>query len=1470
MILEIKQFPTNNTIAEVSDFTVSESFMDIKSLSAKLESPVKIRFTPYSGVSYNYIDYNNNRYYLFIDPTVKDDNNTNKIIYNFDFKGFEYILKLIPFNDIVKSGGNSVYTNSGIVSLFGNTQTIAQFINANLETYFGNKTTFQVIEDFSSSFDPLLYPDQYFSFLNQNCWDAVKSINEVLKLNFFVNTSVNGTSYIVITDKVITLPHIFKQGDNNGLYNIGKAISNEDELLTVIRPTGGNRNINPKYKKTSNPIDESRYSPYLLLPDVNGNIRYEIRNEAAIQKYGVRIKSITDPFQGIYPSIQNATLKDIYGTPLPSIGNDGVSLIGLNANDRVDRIIGCEFNPDSRFFTLYTTDLGFNLEKKASEGIYFEPTDYDVTGSVQDTGNLSTTGVKEFVIYQNKLNKESEFIFKLSGLSVSGNITPYEASNNCECTLVVYKNNIAAASQTVTLSGSEMISFTPLSITANGAADFKVSLFVSNLYSQSIRVQLYYSNFLVNVSSTTPKPSYIYYTNIDSVISMRTGLYAGQEFKIQEGKVTKISSGNPFYSKGARYSIVLERNEDGTDIEGNPYLVPTEKLKENDNFVILGINMPQVYVSIAENRLLQAATEYLNKYCVPQYTVPLEISTSFFVENQTQFNNFRAGNRLKVYGEDIDLDVEEFTIQSYSLQYTKDNKYPKYNVNLSEVKTLTLLDQLNSVTNSISKVEKKQQKSEQKPSSDTTIIGESYFKKVETDSSGDPIDVDKQYIITPYSTVSEKDIICYGIDPIIEDIEYPVAGYNTKGIVQIKINSGIIVDVNGIISIDPNYIGGGGGGLDETKLKKYLDDNHYLTPSGKLFGYVPLADNPLITDNDTVNEAFKKLENNIGKFVTLDTPQTITGQKTFSEYILGEKDIICYAKGTIEDVYAVATPDTYGLIKFDPTKMSINASGQLTISGDIGGGGLNDVVSSGTGNAVTSLMYSSTTKILTYIKDSNFALLTDIPTALRNPFSLSWSGYSSGTYDGSSARSISIPNNTNQLINSAGYITGINLAMVNNALQENGIKYIGNSSNSSYVNIQEDLRVLQSCNFSVRPTVGGASVVISTDLNAYVTLGTTQTITGAKTFTQNVVSQGDIVAYSVGGITDVTAIASASTYGLVKIDNNTIRMNASGQLYSVGGGGGGGVNVIDNLNSTSTIDALSANQGRLIDGRLKSVNYGTATTDYVTTNLGAGSSYNLSRYGHAHTWAEITSKPTGLVTAVSISGSGNAIGSASFSGGTLSLAYTTISGGSGSTSSLASDVVLSSGTTVFRSIGNSLGIRMSGGNTIYGHDTSQSGSIGNLYLNYVSSSVNVRVDNAGRIYSNGTQVTSDLRLKTIVGYECDVLDKMLQIPVIRYFRNDIKDKEITVGFGAQNFIGVFDDAVRLNDDSGKYGINTEVILGITFQGIKELYYKHKELDNLVKSRKMWESTKDSEIEQLRREVVKQKEQILDLERRLSS
>lgn len=69
---------------------------------------------------------------------------------------------------------------------------------------------------------------------------------------------------------------------------------------------------------------------------------------------------------------------------------------------------------------------------------------------------------------------------------------------------------------------------------------------------------------------------------------------------------------------------------------------------------------------------------------------------------------------------------------------------------------------------------------------------------------------------------------------------------------------------------------------------------------------------------------------------------------------------------------------------------------------------------------------SQSVKYATTAGSANAVAWTNVsgrPSTMKNPSALSWSGYSTGSYDGSAAKSISIPNNTNQLTNGAGFIT---------------------------------------------------------------------------------------------------------------------------------------------------------------------------------------------------------------------------------------------------------------------------------------------------------------------------------------------------------------------------------------------------------------------------------------------------------------
>ena len=111
------------------------------------------------------------------------------------------------------------------------------------------------------------------------------------------------------------------------------------------------------------------------------------------------------------------------------------------------------------------------------------------------------------------------------------------------------------------------------------------------------------------------------------------------------------------------------------------------------------------------------------------------------------------------------------------------------------------------------------------------------------------------------------------------------------------------------------------------------------------------------------------------------------------------------------------------------TEQYISALGKNDGGGSSGGVDMTTVWSALSGNTNEQINLSHLTTALSgYATTSwvsqNYALKSDIPTLAT----LSWSGYSSGSYNGSTAASISIPNNTNQLTNGAGFITSAALS----------------------------------------------------------------------------------------------------------------------------------------------------------------------------------------------------------------------------------------------------------------------------------------------------------------------------------------------------------------------------------------------------------------------------------------------------------
>ena len=761
MILQIKR--GNRVIAESADFSYSPSLQEVRKLTCEVVSVVPIEFKAYNSKSeseYDTVVYNGNTFILYQAPSGDNLNEAGKYKYSLLFYGKEVLLQNVAFLDIVSGTGGEInkirYTHGGLFQFWGDAKQLAARIEANIQSYNASLGVgYTGIGTWTLNVDAEgeLTEDMIDITDGTNLFEALKNFYDKFYLNYYFSTTANG-GIITITDK--TRPSVnwtFKQGDGGGAVKVSSSVDTSTPVITRIIPQGGSRNVPPEYKKDAKPADESRYCPYILLPnDSDGNIRYFIDSEYGLKNYGVRGKTISNTFSGIYPSIRGKKLGDLYPSGLPEWDTykaDGepdpqsgkVAGEGASTSTRIDKIIGSTpiKSDDSDSFFIYMTSPGFNLGYKVYEDgdssdkindnvqpqykpramfdKYRDFESFDIYGTrayydqpVKVTATFSGKMLFSILpIGSDAVGKKVKINLRMVTNRVLGQASPLKE--------VVIGEEGATGMLEIPYDKTTLVGYiekgqnTTVTIRVEFTFDSDVPAGSCKIgFSEEMTCNIHFGN----QDGSQDRFYYKYASVTDAVFSMRTGTYTGTEFKINKNGIIplygEVNGGTgeteedvAMFNKGARYKISCYR----TDSDNAKLPLYTDgkspSIAAGTEFVILNIVMPESYVTMAENTLEKAALDYLSRYDHENRTVSLDISSGFVAEHPNLFIDFIEGNMLKVRddgigvfdfsdnGQIVDMQLQ---IQSLEIKYSKENMFPSYSCTIARRKILSFYERL--------------------------------------------------------------------------------------------------------------------------------------------------------------------------------------------------------------------------------------------------------------------------------------------------------------------------------------------------------------------------------------------------------------------------------------------------------------------------------------------------------------------------------------------------------------------------------------------------------------------------------------------------------------------------------------------------------------------------------------------------------------------------------------------------------
>lgn len=697
--------------------------------------------TPIEWEVGDYVEYDRTglRYTLYTIPQQSVTKQVRKESYGaaFVYRSVQFhepmrLVELAPFRDLVPDLDLNIHfsTQSAIAvydDVYGVAERIQVCLNAYAQDYAsksGSVNADWLVEVVDASSDAelneTLHLEQDYSVSGVSCLGALEKIYELWNNIGWTYSFRDGHHVITIGGADVrtygnTIPDL-TYGRGNGLCNLQSDISNRTEMATRIFVYGSSKNMVSRWYNNL-PYDirdrESIDIQHLMLPVApveslgwggwgKTGTQYDaakayLENPEAIARYGLIEKTVyLDGSEGdeICPSIKGATI----GAVRTALGSPTVRYYPKTSvyNDplmRVDKIASCE-NP---------TDSG-TLSQEGSKYSFQSSVPVSAISEIIGSGTDFTFTYLSTNVLSGKYGDVEMVLGMVGTIKSEGSLV-----SGSSLMMILYDGSGAMSSTDVALSymgvigGKHTYRFTipDLKFEANLGVNGSVSVFLtaSNMKTEGamdVEVEVSAGNAEIGVLASRtqvftmkiPQVGFnindrISFGNGKCTVGMTGGMCAGRNFLV------KACTYNPLTDD---WTLVCYRQKDssiGAWFPNSDY-----PIQSGDSYVLFDIALPDIYVTMAENRLLEEGRRLLERMSKPTpiFTPAIDPIVAKSIQDGlgVALTPIREGRYFHVLDEDVEaFGMDYILVDTVTISEGEAN-LPIYKITLREGKKITI------------------------------------------------------------------------------------------------------------------------------------------------------------------------------------------------------------------------------------------------------------------------------------------------------------------------------------------------------------------------------------------------------------------------------------------------------------------------------------------------------------------------------------------------------------------------------------------------------------------------------------------------------------------------------------------------------------------------------------------------------------------------------------------------------------